>query len=254
MRVPYQLLTTTILFLMLWQVDARELRVVTEDLPPYQLVENGQVTGGLSYHIMQEVLRRAEVDPVHEVMPWARAYRTALERDNTLIYSMIRSDKREPLFHWIGRLQRIDYQFYGLRSNQQLHVNTVEDALNYTVVSIRNSFEASSLKQLGFELGRNLILVVDYASAWEILELGRADLIFADAATLTSITSDPALFSKYGDRVKSRDLYVAANLNTRQSLISELRKAFASVKSDPQFSHLFDISSTSTTTQSVDPL
>jgi hypothetical protein len=60
------------------------------------------------------------------------------------------------------------------------YIKTASDALNYMLVSVRDSFEASSLQRMGFELGVNLTLVVDYVSAWKMLEKGRVELIYGN--------------------------------------------------------------------------
>lgn len=79
------------------------IRVVTENLAPYNMVEGGQITG-LSTEIVKAVLNNVGVSPRIEVLPWARAYDLALHSDSVLIYSIARTPQREHLFKWVGAI------------------------------------------------------------------------------------------------------------------------------------------------------
>lgn len=222
-------------------VKANEVRVITEHLPPYQIAENGKVISGSSFLIMEEVLKRAEIQAVTEVMPWVRAYKSALNEPNTIIYSMTKSFERESLFRWIGQLHHLEYSFFSTKSNVDINIETNSDALNYTVVSVRGSFEANSLQRKGFIVDENLILVVDYITAWEMLKLGRADLAYGNAPVTVGSNEDDSLFVRQGNVVEIFDLYVAANKDTDKEIIEKLSAALQSVKNDSSFSELFKI-------------
>jgi len=220
---------------------ADNIRVITEHLPPYQITENGQVIGGYSYLIMEEVLKRAKIQATTEVMPWIRVYKLGLNEPNTIIYSITRSIERESLFRWIGKLHQLEYNFFSTKSNHNINIKTTKDALNYIVVSVRGSFEANSLLRKGFKIGENLILVVDYNTAWKMLQMGRADLTYGNAPVFLGDDVENSLFKKQGDVVESFDLYVAANINTEEKAVDNLSTAFQSVKNDPLFKELFKI-------------
>jgi polar amino acid transport system substrate-binding protein len=55
------------------------LELATEDSPPLNYLENGEVTGP-SVDLVRNMAERAEVPIGIEVMPWARAYQQALDR------------------------------------------------------------------------------------------------------------------------------------------------------------------------------
>lgn len=220
---------------------ANEVRVLTEHLPPYQIAKNGQIVSGSSYLIMAEVLKRANIEATTEVAPWIRTYRTALNEPNTIIYSITRSKERELLFNWVGQLHHLEYSFFSKNENKNIHIETGADALNYTVVSVRGSFEASSLQRQGFKVGENLILVVDYITAWKMLQLGRADLTYGNEPVFVGGVADDTLFKRHGNVVEIFDLYVAANLKTDEKILRRLSSALQSVKQDPSFKELFKI-------------
>lgn len=220
---------------------ANKIRVVSEHLPPYLIVENEKIISGTSFLIVEEVLKRANIQAVTEVMPWARAYKIALNEPNTIIYSMTKSVERESLFLWIGQLHHLEYSFFSMKSNVNLNIRTINDALNYTVVSVRGSFEADSLQRKGFKVGENLILVVDYIAAWKMLQIGRADLTYGNAPVIIGNNEDKSLFMRQGEVIEISNLFVAANINSDEELVDKLSAALKSVKNAPAFEHLFKI-------------
>ena len=223
-----------------WFSFADDIRVVTEHLPPYQIAENGRVVDGSSYLIMKEVLKRANIKAINEVMPWARAYEVSLSRKNTIIYSITRSPERELLFNWIGQLQQMEYSFFSTKINQRLNIETIDDALTYRAVAVRNSFEANALKRIGFIEGKNLILVVDYFTAWKMLKVGRADITYANAPIFEYSNMNDSLFKRQGAVIETLQLYIAANKNTDNKIIDNLSAALHNVKADPSFKKLFN--------------
>ncbi|WP_157826766.1 substrate-binding periplasmic protein [Colwellia sp. 12G3] len=214
--------------------------MVTEHLPPYQIVEKGQVIGGSSYLIMKEVLKRANIQAPHEVLPWARAYKMGLSRDNTIIYSITRSVERELLFRWVGQLQHLNYTFVSTKYNQDINIKTIRDALNYRVVTVRDSFEANSLQRMGFKEGVNLYLVVDDKTVWKMLEKGRADITYANTSIFFEPNVDKCLFKEQGPVIETFELYVAVSLNTDEKVIDKLKSALQRVKQAPSFKELFN--------------
>ena len=60
---------------------AQYLEVVTEQYPPYNYEEDGQVKG-VGTEVVEEVLKEAGIDYNIKVLPWARALKKA-ETENT---------------------------------------------------------------------------------------------------------------------------------------------------------------------------
>ena len=80
------------------------LRVLTEDLPPYQVVKNHQVVAGSAFLQVEAIFKSAGLPCRTEVLPWARAYELARTQPNTLVYSLARLPAREDLFIWLAPL------------------------------------------------------------------------------------------------------------------------------------------------------
>lgn len=79
------------------------LTLVTEDYPPFNMVEANQV-GGVSTLMLREALKRTNLTAKFDLFPWARALALAEMRPDTCVYSTVRSPDREKKFKWAGPL------------------------------------------------------------------------------------------------------------------------------------------------------
>jgi len=78
-----------------------ELNAVTNEWPPYNYQEQGQLKG-ISTDILRAACQEAALRCNLQLMPWARAYNTALTQPNTLVFTAARRPEREALFNWVG--------------------------------------------------------------------------------------------------------------------------------------------------------
>ena len=137
-----------ILFLVLFifyssSSNSQSLRIVSEKLPPLQYIEkDGSITGAM-VDIVKLLLQRANLEADIEILPWARSYQIALERKNTLIFSMLRGENRESEFIWLGKIFAIDSYLVALKGKQNFTVNSIEEAKKYSVGSIRQDLAES---------------------------------------------------------------------------------------------------------------
>jgi polar amino acid transport system substrate-binding protein len=212
---------------LLWacQSVSASVTIVTEHLPPYQIAVNGQLVGGSAYLYVKKALEQAKLDYQSEVLPWPRAYKMALEKENTIIFSMFRTSKRETLFQWIGVLTQVPFQLF-IASDHPNPQALKKDPLNYVAVAVRDSAEADLLIKKGFKENDNLLLVKDYLTVWSMLKLHRADITIAHHPYQGIIdegkmqTED---FKAIQSMSLSMPLYIAASLNTDPVIVEKLR-------------------------------
>ncbi len=224
----------SLLFFQSAQADVdSSINFVTESLPPYQVVNGqGELIGGTSYALVRYIAQQAGIKANIKVMPWARAYRTALTEPNTFIFSMARSPAREDKFIWLGRLRELRYHFYSYSSSNP-KPDVLTDLFNKQIATVRDSIEEALLLELGFEFGKNLIQVGDYRSALEMVYRRRADAIYANEYVVQGISN--VLGHKKSPFVviftlnQGLELYVAANKNSDEELVNRFKNTFDNV-------------------------
>ena len=82
--------------------------IVTENYPPYNYQQNDQQLG-LPTDIVKMVMDASGLEYEIQFLPWTRAYNMPLEQDNVLIYTIIRTEERESLFHWVVFLGKVEF-------------------------------------------------------------------------------------------------------------------------------------------------
>lgn len=91
-------------------IEAVELNVLTENFVPFNYMENNEITG-FTAEIVDILLEKTGIQPWRGkilLWPWKRAYQTALEEDNVLLFTTTRTPERETLFKWVvGSLESI---------------------------------------------------------------------------------------------------------------------------------------------------
>ena len=112
-----------------------------------------------------------------QVYPWARAYKMALERKNTFIFSIVRTPEREDKFIWVRALGNDAFGFYGKRPIEQYQIYQIADAKRWLTVVLRQDLVFETLTSLGFEERRHLIIASNLDSVFKLFFSGKADLV-----------------------------------------------------------------------------
>ncbi len=204
------------------------LRVLTENLPPYQVVQDQQVVAGSAFSQVEAILRLAGLPCTTEVMPWARAFELARTQPNTLIYSLARLPAREPLFIWLAPLIQADYRYYSASAEIIAQIQQGRSPTDFIAVAVAGSMMDSTLQQLGFIPEQNLILVKDINAQWKILQMNRAQLTLAfepDFQALADAKVRQTQFYASRQIVRQIQLFLAAHPQTDPALLQQLKAA-----------------------------
>lgn len=132
-------------------IYAQTLTIYTEEFPPYNYTQKGQITG-VSTAVVKQVLAKAGFKVKIVSLPWARSYDLVQKKKNALIYSISRRQNRENLFKWIGVLTPTTYSVFGLNGRNDVSVNTLEDLKQYQIGTSIDDARESYLLGKGFEL------------------------------------------------------------------------------------------------------
>jgi polar amino acid transport system substrate-binding protein len=150
------------------------LRIVTEELPPYNMTLDGRVTG-MSTEVVQAVLKEIGLDASIQIMPWARAYELALQESNVLIYSISRTPEREPLFRWVGTIAPTKWYIYSL-ADRPVKLDSLSDARGHQIATVNRDVGEQYLVSKGFRIGAELQSSNKYEQNYRKLKVDHVEL------------------------------------------------------------------------------
>lgn len=116
---------------------ANQLLIVTEEWPPYNFRNNGQIVGAAT-EIVKKVLAHTDYNYKLNLYPWARSYEIALKKPNVMIYTILRTPDREKLFKWVGPIfSGKQFYLYKLKIRKDIVVSNINDASKYSIGIMR---------------------------------------------------------------------------------------------------------------------
>ena len=208
-----------------------DIKVVTENYPPYQFVDNNGVIQGCAVDLVKALFKQSGDDLKINLIPWARAYYLVKNFKNTLIFSMARNTLREHNFYWIGKIRQEKYLFWGLKSNYpQKTLN--ESEFSHSIVAVaKDTTNDQMLTQMGY---KNLHRITENTQAIKMLLNQRVNLMVETEIGMRK------RFEKRGydfSKVKAvykipkldYDLYIAMSLQTDKQIVQSFRQAYSNL-------------------------
>lgn len=151
-----------------------ELRLAafTEEWAPYNYSEQGEIKG-IATEILLASCQQAAIHCEISVVPWARAYETAKNFPNTLVYTTARKPEREALFIWVGPvLPRTTWVF--TRTNLAKQPNTLTALNDYKIGVVNKEAATSDLLQAGI-VEKAFVLESTNTNILKLLQLNMVD-------------------------------------------------------------------------------
>lgn len=223
-------------------LQADPLHVVTNDFPPFQII-NGENVSGFTTEIVRHVLEGAGLKGEIKAYPWSRAYKMATKEPNTLIYSIVRSKDREKKFKWIGTIAPYNVYFWKLKKRKDIRIKKIEDAKKYLSGAMLNGSKANLLIKHGFIEGKNLDLGDSDLDNFRKLYAGRIDLMLYDSVSFRYTALQEKKDSSEVERLIkvegiSSELYLAASYETPDSVVRKLRSSLVAFKKTNKYKEL----------------
>ncbi|MES2259023.1 MAG: ABC transporter substrate-binding protein [Pseudomonadota bacterium] len=128
---------------------AAPLRLVSDENAPYASTDPAsKAVVGITFEMLAEAFRRADLPYTTEVYPWARAYFRAQNETDTCVYPLARLAEREALFQWIGPLSKNKWVLFA-RNDFTETVASVDDARKYRIGGLLQDGPSVLLRSLG---------------------------------------------------------------------------------------------------------
>ncbi|WP_088329760.1 transporter substrate-binding domain-containing protein [Lacimicrobium sp. SS2-24] len=133
------------------------LTLLTENFAPFNYVEQEQVKG-FTVDVVEQILAAtgsAQSRADMQVLPWASAYQQGLLRPDTMLFTLIHTEHRDPLFRWIGPLVPTRVVVIAKR-NMEFSAESVEDLSGLVIGTVGQDVGEQLLIESGFSV-RNIV-------------------------------------------------------------------------------------------------
>lgn len=224
-------ISLTILLLNLYSYSAFaqiELRVFTENSPPYQMLVDGKVSGIITDKV-RTLFKNANITPKFEIYPWTRAYKLALSTPNTFIYAIANTPKRANSFIWVAPLYTFKPHLVGKKDRPELSIKNLEQAKQYLIAVQRGDIAHLYLKSKGFKERDHIILTDSIVASWQLLSKRKVDFIVDDNVVNVSepqFLETPRNYQKYFPLQElSQVTYLATHKKTDPAIVAKLKNA-----------------------------
>lgn len=206
------------------QMTAQDLGYLTEDYPPYNFEEAGEMRG-MSVDLLRLIWAEMEVpeQPIR-LVPWARGYRMVQDRPGTVLFATSRTEEREDMFHWVCPIT-VNRQVLLARADRDIRIETLEKAKEYRVGTILKDVADNLLTEAGFQ---RLQQVSSFDINLRKLDAGRIDLLAYEEISFRQQVENP---EDYAVVYVLRELQAcyAFHRNTPETLVAEFQRALDAI-------------------------
>ena len=213
---------------------AADLTLITEELPPFNFTEKGELTGATT-QVVREIARRLNTEIRINVLPWSRGYKQLLNEPNVVLFTTAKSVEREALFHWVGPLYISQLGFFARREDARI-IDSIAAAKQVgAVAAYQDDYGEHTLTALGFS---NLDVSNSPVNDLRKLLAGRVDLWFFHSIGAHQLAQqagiDPKAFKLVLPYQKSYS-YIAFSKQTAPAIVQQWQAALDDMKADGTF-------------------
>ena len=247
MKQSFRLLFTALLIVVATGTPANaqslfdDLKIFTEDDPPYNFLDEGQPAGA-SVDTLLAIFAELNIKYRKQNIvfsSWARGYNETLQRKNTMLFSTKRVPSRENLFKWIGPLSTARLVLISRRDREiYFKSGTIPKTFKYGVS--KNDYSEIALLSAGVKQG-NLVNINSHNSAIQMLNRGRIDAWARDYLVAQWVIRQQGYDMqdyKVAHVFSENQHYFAFNKNTNPAIIAQMQKAFETIKSNGIFTSI----------------
>ena len=217
---------------------AGDLQILTLEEPLFGFTNSDNEFTGFSVDVIHEIQRRVGNDDKIQVYPWKRAFRTAIEQPNVVLFTVTRTADREEKFHWIATIERNAWALFA-KKGSGIVVNTLDDAKKVNLIGVlRGGSHEQFLLDNGFKR-EQLIDVSNYKQSTLMLHLNRIELtVFSTLGMAISCFNNNCDFNEFEAVFTFKALPsggIAMSKGTPAEVVEKWQKAARDMKEDGTF-------------------
>ncbi|MDP5190860.1 substrate-binding periplasmic protein [Rheinheimera baltica] len=220
----------------------KPLRIITEPASRGRLKDKHGSVYGMSTQIVKAIQKQVGDSTTIEILPWARAYAIAVSSDNVAVYDTIRTPDREHKFKWVGPIKLYSVNLYAKRGVVAPNASLADLLQNHVACETRNTSIVNELLTLGFEIDKNLILSLKSGDCYNMLKIGRAELIAMHGDVTPKRMAqlqDAGLDLQAVYPLENIEMYLAFSKQVDDDVIQQWQCAFNKLVLQGQFRQLY---------------
>lgn len=200
--------------------------VLAVDEPPANYINENGDPDGYVVDIINALLKEMEIPSDIHFVPEARAMKIIRAQPNTILISISRTDFRESLYHWVGKVFTKKWEVYALKESN-LTINSMEELKELpTIGLVRGDVREEWLINRAFT---NLYSVTHHQQNVHRLFLKRVSAIVYENPGLSlqikkMNENDSLVESVY--TINQSSVYITMSKLAKQSQLEEWQKAF----------------------------
>ncbi len=209
--------------------EHNEMRYLTENNPPYVIVNKDQTIAGEIGAKVVDAFLKLKLDPKKiEVLPWTRALFSARNNKNVMLFPVAKTFERLEYLDFAIKVFEQKLYFYKLKKNKNIILSKFDDAKNYSICVVTDTNTHEALK---YEKFTNFEETTQYANNIEKFLNNRCQLIILSDRTVkeklkdfnASLTDVEQLIE--ADRIDG-NMYVTFSKGTNPKVIKKFKEAF----------------------------
>ena len=228
---------TVLLFLGLTiYLQATDIKIMTENYPPYNMEVDGKLQG-LSIDVLEAILKQMDSKQNKfdvELLSWSKAYSSALNKKNSMVFSTTRTKSREKLFKWVGPISKTTVGIIALK-NKNIVIKKISDLNKYKIGAIKK--DIGEILLLENKVKKSNIYAIDgtnsLATNFYRLERDKIDM-FAYETKVAKYSADLNGYDADDYEVvymlEDNEIYFAFNRLTSDNIIQKWQKALDYIK------------------------
>ena len=217
------------------------LTIITEDWPPYNYEENGEVKG-FSTEIVQAILKELNLSYEIQLLPGARGEKLLDEGAHVMNFSLFRTSERKNQYKWIGPIAEDAVYFYKKKGNP-IDIQTLEDAKNVKRVACRHKgLVFNVLQKEGFT---NLALTTNPDDIIKKVVMRRVDLSVSETPLgvkywLRKLNFPADALEQTPVKLVEFPLYIACTKDIPDEVIQQWQEALEHIKASEMYTQIYN--------------
>lgn len=213
-----------------------ELRIFTENYPPYNASQTGKNfahnrddIGGICADMVKALMANTDYDYNMKMRDWSFAYKWVQEHENHALFCTARTEEREDEFQWVGPLASIRWTLFAA-PDSDIQLDSLEDAKGLKIAGYKGDVMTDYLISQGYDVTTT---VTDEQNPRR-LALGQVDLWVTDGIVGPLLAKEQADITGLRPVLVFREtpMYLAVSNTTDSSIVERLQAALDEAKDD----------------------